>query len=209
MTGTIVEITSGASGAARHLTVTADVKDDLGITANTWNALFDRYVGEASEAIAEACGRVFAKETVSEQFRPVLPPDELMLTRWPVASITSVTEDADTPLTSSDYEVDKASGLLYRRSSDVRIAWQAEKVVVVYEAGYELPASAPLALQKAARALVRAQWLGRGRDPLVRSEEVPGVLRQDFWVGGIPGAPGGLPPDVEALIAPYRAARVF
>jgi hypothetical protein len=42
------------------------------------------------------------------------------------------------------------------------------------------------------------------RDPLLKSEDIPGVLSQTFWVGGVGEKSNGLPLDVETLIAPYR-----
>jgi len=205
----ILTVTTPATGTGFDLTSVADVKADLDITASTWDTLLGRYVTEASIAIANTCGRVFAKETVSEMFRRPPAPDVLMLRRYPVVSIAAIYENGSaTPLAGADYEVDKAAGLLFRLSGDRRTCWTAEKVVVAYEGGYALPASAPADLQKAARILVKGQWVARKRDPALRSEKVEDVGEKVYWVGNIPGAGDAWPAEVEELLASYHDARV-
>jgi hypothetical protein len=46
-------------------------------------------------------------------------------------------------------------------------------------------------------------WAAKGRDPSVKSEEIPGVIRTDYWVGAV-GEAGELPPRVVMKLAPYR-----
>ncbi len=41
-----------------------------------------------------------------------------------------------------------------------------------------------------------------GRDPMVKSEEVPGVYNVAYWVTD-PSNRAALPPDVEQLLAPH------
>lgn len=196
---TIVTPASGAS--AFDLTTIGDVKADLEITAATQDALIARYVSESSLELALACNRVFAKETLSEQYRPDKAKRALILTRRPLAAVTSVSEDGDL-VAAADYETDFAAGLIYRLESDARASFAAAKIVVVYQAGYDLPGSAPKDLQKAARAMVKAQFLSKGRDPLVRSESVPGVYEVAYWVGGLPGGEAW-PADIKAAIDRY------
>lgn len=187
------------------LSVLADVKDDLAIAVSTYDATLLRYLSEASLAIAKACGRVFAQEAVSEQFRfEARPQPMLILTRWPVSAVASIVEDSTT-LIGADWEVDAVTGRLYRLRADYKSWWTASKITVAYTAGYNLAANgAPKDLQAAARSLIKSRWFAKARDPLVKSEEVPGVLRQDYWVGGLPGE-GGFPPDVEDIVSLYRS----
>lgn len=203
MIESILTVTSAAN--VFDLTTVADVKSDLGITGSTYDTILARYVTESSVDLASACNRVFARETLSELFRLAADRPSLQLRRWPVSSITSVTVDG-TGLASTDYEVDAESGLLWRLNGDCRIDWPGGKVVVVYVAGYDLAGSvstnAPKDLQKAARAIVKAQYLSRGRDPLVKSESVPGVYDVAYWVGGLPGGEAW-PADIKAVLNRY------
>lgn len=182
MSDSLLTVTVPASGAtAFDLTTIADVKTDLDITGATLDTLLQRYVTETSLDLAAACRTVFARETVSEQFRPTEARDALLLTRRPVVSFTSVTEDG-VLLAGTKYEADVNAGRIYRLENDVRTSWPAAKTVVIYQAGYDLPTAAPKDLQKAARALVVAQYRSKGRDPLVRSESVDSVGEQSFWL---------------------------
>ena len=54
--------------------------------------------------------------------------------------------------------------------------------------------------------LISAARFGRLRDPLVKGEEVPGVMRTDYWVGSVGN--GSMPPDLTARLDPYRNLRV-
>ncbi len=199
----LLTVTTPASGAtAFDLTTLGDVKADLGITGVSEDAVLTRYVTESSAQLARACDRVFAQETVSEQFRLDEPKRVLILKRRP-AAVVSINEDDDLALGISDWEMDGNAGLLYRLRDDQRLVWTALKIVVVYQAGYALPSAGPKDLQKAARTLAKAQWLAKGRDPLVRSESVPGVYEVAYWVGALPGG-AAWPAEIESAIATYR-----
>lgn len=195
----ILSVTTAAT--VFDLTTIADVKADLGITGTDSDALLTKYVTESSLELAKACNRVFAAETVSEQYRPTESKPKLTFKRRPVTSIISVTEDG-TLVAAADYEANVDAGLLFRLCSDRRTSFMAFKIVVVYVAGYALPGAAPKDLQKAARALVKAQFLAKGRDPLVRSETVPGVYEVAYWVGGLPGG-AEWPGDIERALDAY------
>lgn len=196
----ILTVTTPAGSS--DLTTIADVKADLGITSITDDALLTRYVAESSLEFAAVCNRVFGLETVAELMRPTSALDVLVMRRRPIVAITSIVEDDDAALTVDDYELDKAAGMIWRLESDCRRRWYANKLVVTYQAGYALPGSAPRDLQKAVRAIVKAQYLSKGRDPLVRSEAVPGVYEVAYWVGGLPGG-AAWPADIAAAIARY------
>lgn len=199
----IVTVTGPASGpTAFDLATLADVKADLGITGSAEDATLARYISESSLLLARACNRIFAQETLSEQFRLDEAKPVLILVRRP-ATIASISEDDAAPLGNADWEMDGNAGLLYRLEDDRRIAWSASKVVVAYSAGFALPGGAPRDLQKAARTLAKAQWLAKGRDPLVRSESVPGVYEVAYWVGSLPGDVAW-PAEIETVIAAYR-----
>jgi len=188
------------------LTTLATVKSELGITNGASDTELARLITQASQTIATYCNRVFAKEIVVDHFRlqnECRSTDKLMLSRFPVGAISSVVEDGDA-LTADDYEVDQKTGFLWRLSSDEHTAWAQAKVLVTYAGGYELLDELPTDIERAAIVLVKQAWFGKSRDPMVKGEEVPGVLRTDYWVGATPGDNGALPAEVEGLIGPYR-----
>jgi hypothetical protein len=206
----ILTVTSAATDHA--LTTLERFKTDLAITGTNADrdTAIEDLIDDISDAVDSYLGRTLAKETVSESFRldPYEVPEALPLTRWPVASITSVTVDG-TLVDASEYEIDAETGQLYRlNASGYRWAWVSCKAtVVVYVAGYVLPAESnrtlPKDIELGALAWTRSVWFARSRDPLVKVEDIPGVERLEYWVGGL-GGDAGPPPDVVALIAPYR-----
>lgn len=191
------------------LTVKATVKLELGISDTAQDDKLELWIHQASGIFAAECNRVFAKETVSEQFRltrryPVdwSNQEALPLSRYPVGTITSVTAD-DVVLDVADYEVDPGSGLLYLLSAGVRSSWTAQKVVVVYAGGYALLGELPQEIERAVISLVKQYFFGGNRDPQLRSEEVINVQRFDYRVSS--GADdGAYPPDFEKMIQKYR-----
>lgn len=209
--------------ATNHRLVTLEVvKAELRVTGTSEDDFLGNAIDRASAAIERWCNRVFAVETVRETFaRSQLAgfhmpafgnsSDSLVLTRWPVVSLVSVTESGSA-LATSAYEFDPASGLLYRLGNGgLRRPWMNGAAVVEYQAGYVLPGDdgrdLPADIERAAVMLVKAEWFARDRDPLVKTEDVTGVLATTYWVGGIPGG-GTLPPDVEGLLSPYRSPAV-
>ena len=195
----ILEITSYSP--TQDLTILATVKTDIGIDSNDENDRLSMWIRQASSMIAAHCDRVFGMETLLETFRPTTPFEQLVLTRYPVASITSVVEDGTTLLT-TDYEADLAKGLMRRLSSDTPYCWPARKIVVAYRAGYELLDGLPHGLERACLSLVKLMRAQSSRDSMAKRIEIPGVETIDYWVGKI-GENGALPPDVVDLVAPY------
>lgn len=226
MSDSILTVVSAA--ATYDLTTLETVKDELGITTTGSDQTLRRYIADASARIAAYCNRVFAFETVSELFTPdraiasgwgaargeswdsawearmlwrarsILP-----LSRFPVVTIVSVVEDTSgVVLDPSYYEVDAATGFLYRMNQGARTKWTANRTTVTYSGGYVLVSGLPRPLEQAAIDLVKARWFARGRDPRLKVADVPNVLRQEFWVGSV-GA-GDMPDEIAALLAPYR-----
>lgn len=99
---------------AHDLCSTADVAADLGVASS---ATVERVVSAVSRVIANHCGRVFERATVTEYPRSPGRP-RLLLSRPPIVSITSITEFGS-ELDAADYEVEcsdaaKDQGLLLR-----------------------------------------------------------------------------------------------
>jgi hypothetical protein len=205
----ILTVTSAAS--SYDLTTLANVKDELGTDASS-DAVLRRYITSASKAASQYCNRVFAVETVSEQF--FLGPVEwkirnniapLQLSRWPIITVTSVTEDDVLLVENTDYLVDSTNGQLTRINEDgFPIAWPKVSLVIVYSAGY---ATTPADVEDAIIRMVTQRYVAKGRDRSVRSEEEPGVYSVSYWVATGAEA-GNLTPDVADVLDNYRTPPV-
>lgn len=185
----------------QDLTVLETAKEELGIPPEdtSQDAKLTRWIHEASGEINAYCDRVLGRETVKETFtldwQGQLGP--LPLRRWPIAFIDSVTENTFA-LTVDNYRY-AINGLLHRCYG----RWFGE-VVVQYQAGYQLLGELPYDLERSCLLLLRYRHSVGQRDPMVRSESVPGVYETTYWVGNVPGSDSSLPPDVTRLLTPYK-----
>jgi Phage gp6-like head-tail connector protein len=177
----------------------AVVRGVLEIDGSAEDATLQGYIDRASDMISRHCKRVFALETVSEQFRVETLQEELILNRYPVVGDVTVVENGTTLTVSTNYEVDKAKGWITRLYNDRPCWWPICKVTVAYTAGYTLPTEAPQALQQACLQLVKALYLGADRDPLIRSESVTPMSTASYF-----GGSEYLPPDVLGLLKQFR-----
>jgi hypothetical protein len=197
--------------STQDLTTLANVKAEIGITGTAEDTNINLWIDQASSVIAGECNRVFGQETVLESCGVGAPIgmqwpeyERIVLTRNPVASITTLVEDGNTLVSGTDYEVDKDSGIITRLIGDFERRWWFRTLAVTYVAGYQLLGTLPEAIERACISLVKQFRYAAQRDPLLKSEDIPGVLSQTFWVGGVGEKSNGLPLDVETLIAPYR-----
>ena len=83
----------------------------------------------------------------------------------------------------------------------VGINWEALPVTVEYQAGY---AAIPGDLAEVCLRMVTARWHARARDPNLIQRDTPGVGTERWWFGGAPGQTGPFPPDITAMLEPYR-----
>lgn len=188
------------------LTTLATVKSKLGITTTTEDTKIAAWIKEASDFAANYCGRVFGKETVSEQFRLQENKNQLILSRFPVGVVTSVTEDG-TVLDPTDYEVDSSIGTLYRLAGDGITQWVSKKVTVIYSGGYTLMGELPYDIESAVIAMVTHTRSASTRDPFAKRIEIPDVETVDYWVGGMSGSSNGLPASITGVLDLYRVIR--
>lgn len=212
----IATITDAPDPEEAVLTTLENVKEELHIaeSVTTYDDILTRKIREATSDIEAHLGRVLSRATLSERFWGDPGCSEyLILARAPVASITSVTVD-DVALTASDYRLDPDTGQLYRLdSSGFPSFWSwCKDVVVVFVGGYLISddpeeATLPPVLEAACIELVSSFWQSRGRDPLVKAENIPGLGSFEYWVGAV-GEAGNLPPSVDAKIAPFRRVLV-
>lgn len=209
----ILTVTTAAT--VTKLATRERVKQELDITNSASDALLDAKLDEASSDIEAALGFTVARESVSETFWHegfADSPEYITLNRTPVVSIDSVTLD-DQVIDASLYRLDAATGQLFAlNSSGYPFPWLFSKsLIVAYSGGYLLPGQSgrnlPPGIEGAAVELLSDFWLAKGRDPSVRSEEIPGVMRTDYWVGAV-GEEGQLPPRVLMKLAPFRRAQV-
>jgi hypothetical protein len=186
------------------LTTLETVKAELGITGEEHDAFLSRKIAEVSEGMASYRGYPFGRQTYRQTFRLDRCADVLILSRrWGGIAIGSITADG-TALEAGQYELDDGPGLLYRLDSDCRTVWRARKVVVEYQAGFVLLTTLPRDLEQACIGMVVAAYHVKGRDPTLRSIEVPDVAREDYWGGASVEKKGGLPADVAEVVDRYR-----
>jgi uncharacterized phiE125 gp8 family phage protein len=194
------------------LTTLDRVKLELDISTSDNDALLTSKIREASGDIESHIGRTLCRAGLTERFWGEGCAEYLILSRWPVVSIASVTVD-DEEIDDAEYRLDNETGQLYRLdTSGYAIAWTwCKDVVIVYTGGYLMPEDTsptlPAVLEGAAVELVASFWLSRGRDPRVRSESIPGLGEVSYWVGAV-GAAGELPPSVVSKISPFRRAQI-
>jgi hypothetical protein len=199
------------------LTTLERVKSELSITTTANDNLLSEKIAEASSAIEAYLGYTLTRQSVTETFwqAPIFEcPEYLILNRTPVAQVTSVTVD-DVAVESSRWRLDPETGLLYALdASGYPSRWEiAKALVIAYSGGWALPedtaSDLPAAIQAAAVDLISSFWSARGRDTTVKAEEIPGVMRREYWVGSIAGADSGdLPPSALSKLAPFRRPSV-
>ncbi len=196
------------------LTDLATVKAALGITGTNEDVSLAKFITDASGDIASYCNRVFIKETIKDTWRVLFVRglqksrlDEIVLSRRPVVSIASVVMDGTTLAEDTDYEVDYDEGVLYRLDSGNAVRWFFGRLDVQDDAGYVL-ADVPAPVSKACIDLVKLSRSGSTRDPLVKQESVPGVGETQYWVGGVPGSVGNIPPQIQNALDPFRSVSV-
>lgn len=188
----------------------AVAKDELGILSGTttYDTQIERMITQVSSAINSCCNRVFAIQSYRDQFRNTCDwlgyGNPLTLSSAPVAvdggglAVLTVTEDG-TAVVLAEWQADLGAGFLYRLDSAGSFSsWSGSLIQVDYDAGY---AVIPDDVQAAALELLSARWNTKGRDPTLRSINIPDVVAEAYWVD--PNAPG-MPAGVMEKLGPYR-----
>ncbi|KMO15778.1 hypothetical protein [Methylobacterium indicum] len=180
---------------------------------------------QASSLIAQFCRRPFGVETLRE--RPSLLRDcgGLVLSRDPVVEVISVTRGTDDVLAPADYEIDASGKVLYLLQDGQRCGspnWCFDHnchpdgrgfgLTVEYRAGYTLPggdaeSTLPPDVERAAIMSVSTMLSSRGRDPLLKSENVMGMGSFTYATPAASTPAGGLVnAEAQALLWPYVRA---
>lgn len=198
---------------SHDLTTLETAKRELGITDDDQDAHILDQIHAASNAIATYCDRVFGLETVEERFWPdadwgySMHATSLLLNRTPIVEVTSVSIDG-TPLAVSDYRIDKRVGILYRLGANWPCWYNwwgtTDGIVITYRGGYQLLDGIPFAIERACLNMVKEYSAAVGRDPALRSIEVPGLGKQEFTVGGTQVDQHQLSPMVTGLLEPFK-----
>jgi hypothetical protein len=213
-----------SAAADRKLATQADIAELMDATTLSDVSDLDALILQASDLISLACGVPSAgvsiptlrSETLIETFRrnkyrqTTLWPYRdyefacsLFVSRYPVASITSIVEDGTT-LTTDDYELRASEGRIVRLSNDAETPWSGNKVVVTYVAGYS---TVPEALKLAAISLVKVKAAEMNGDALLRSESFEGLGSATYFQPAST-AGGGLPPDISDMLTAFKYTRV-
>lgn len=198
-------VVTPAEANARKLVALADVRETLTIKATdtAQDPWLEKVIARASTQAENYCDRVFAVQTYRDTFVSAFGAigEPLRLSAVPVLIEPAATISIDgTGLSVADVNLDPR-GLIYRASDPLR--WFGASIVAEYNAGFE---TIPPDVQQAVIELVVMEFRGRGRDPMLRGRESPGLGREEFWVGAPPG--GTLPADVAGLLNPYRRGMI-
>lgn len=202
-----VSSTVTAAASSYDLTSLSTVKTELNISGSTYDSQLTRYLHVASTAAAQYCNRVLVKETIRDRFDIDFPrlrfggEKTLQTSRWPVASISSLTENGTTLTRDTDYLCDLPTGVLTRLDTNGDpTTWGQSPVIIAYDGGY---ATIPSDLEDAVIRMIRARWFAKDRDPYARSEDIPGVRSVQYWVPTGDDA-GNMTGDVTDILDNYR-----
>jgi len=211
-------ITVTTTAGTTALTTLTAVKDALQLTVDTYDALLERMIRAASDAISQYAGRVYARQDYVE----TLPGNDwphLALTNTPIVGTPTILIDSE-PVT--DFVVQDAdAGMLYREVGWVREAWvgwaverytlpstEQHNVNVTYTAGYLLPGeddrNLPYDVEEACIITVcawhRKEQRGGGDVQSRKVGDLAITYADQTNAQGVVTA-AGLPPDARALIS--------
>jgi hypothetical protein len=190
------------------LATTDEIKNLIGIPLAdlTQDTSLTVMIEVASAVIMRACNRIFAYETLTEEWDWVFN-GRIMVSHFPLvkSDITSVVDGSGTTLgVDADFKVEEWSGKLENKNGWV---WP---VTVSYSGGYNLPDEAPLPLKYATSILVRDMIIQATRQSMqgIRSitHKEARVMFFDYvkpqWAKGVLALGTGNP-DADALLVHY------
>ena len=188
----------------RNLVTLEDLREQLrvrpGDVAN--DAWLAKVIARASLAAERYCNRVFALQTYQDTFlagMTGMTGEPMVLSQAPVDPTSLEVLVDGGVIAAQDYALEPLAGHLWRTGPPQ--AWvNAAGQSVVYDAGFPV---IPPDVQQAVLDLCTMENSARGRDPMLRATESPGLGRQEYWVGGVPGA-SLIPQDIASLLNPYR-----
>lgn len=194
------------------LTTLALAKVDLSIPVGdtTQDAFISAGITQVSKAIANECNRVFPVEVVKDIFYMdcVSRRSVLQLSRWPITTVASVTEDSGLTsqailVANTNYVLRADNGQLLRIDSSnngLLTTWSSSTVTVQYSAGF---ATIPDDLAMATLRAVTLRFASRGRDPMLIQRDQPSRGAERFWVGALRQDGGAFTPEIDAILNYY------
>lgn len=203
--------------ALKALTTVDTVKAELSITTTDEDDYLEALIPRVSAAICSHLGLVRAddgsltlgRETLVETIRLENDSQNLMLSRRPIVSVTSVTRYSDV-VPAERYEARPMSGLLKALICDRPSCWSCGKYVVTYVAGWLLPdqdgRNLPEDIEQAAIAEMKAVRFNRSRDPALKSENIlESLYSYELFGPDKQGTQGVLvSPEAASLLQPYK-----
>jgi len=219
----VVTTTAVSAGEAnRRLTTAAIFRASTGIGVAGDDTEIEKAIDRVSELLVRECGLV---ETAGGE-RPTFRNERLTATwyetgycrgdvlnlpwRVPVTGLTSVVENGVTLTANTDFvQIDAKPGRLRRLSAGQPTLWSSSGIVVVFNAGWSAVTDVPPLVEAAVLEQVKAQWLARKRDPLLRSIAVPDFASASYSVGGgdSMGDAAILPQVLSAMVPYWNPAR--
>jgi hypothetical protein len=222
------KVIEAASEDQQLITTVAAVKTELDISDSSQDAFLLGRIKQISGQVvsflrvpqASDGSATLASETLEQTFRFGRRDQgcrtKLILARRPVTSIETVEEDGRA-LTTDDYELDGAPGLLRRIRNDCESTW-GRHIVVTFKAGWIMPSEAsgvtlPMDIQGAVAAITRQAFLTKDRDYTIKSEWILDVERRDFGNAASSstandsngaGSDSPFPPDITNTLLRYR-----
>jgi hypothetical protein len=185
------------------------VKSALDITTSASDKFLKFLISAVSAEIAQYCNRTFPLETVLNEFWPARDAypyqvpgglNVLQLTRWPVASVASVTENGNALVEGTDFRVGKDEGHLFRLDGNAYpCRWPPYALAVTFAGGFN---PIPPDVQDACLRMITARWIAKGRDPNMKGENIPGVREVQYWIPNTPT--GNMAPEIQDILDNYR-----
>jgi hypothetical protein len=183
----------------RKLVSLDDLREQLRVKPNDTanDAWLTKVIDRVSRQAERYCNRIFAPQGYAETFMaPGSTGEPLILSQAPIDPATLIVTLDGAVIDATDYILDSFAGLLYRAAG-----WSmSTSLVIEYTAGFD---SIPPDVEQAVLDLCVMENSGRGRDPMLRASDSPGLGRQEFWVGGLPGG-AAIPTEIAALLDPYH-----
>jgi hypothetical protein len=189
----------------RDLVSLDDVREQLQFRSNdtAQDAWLAKVVTRTSQQAERYCNRIFAQQDYQDTFGSTYgdPGTPLMLGQAPVVPTLVIVDSTD--LDPTGWIADADPGLLYN-TIEPRQWISQDSIVVQYTGGFE---EIPDDVQQAVISLCVLAYRGRGRDPMLRERETPGLGRETFWIGPAPGEQI-LPGDIASLLNPFRRGMI-
>lgn len=204
MRSTVTVITAARS---HDLTTLDRAKRELGLDRSDKSRDQDVRddVTMASRMCAEHCGRPFGKETVREIIDVGAHERGrwIVLARKPIVTMDSLAEGTADPLVlDTDFILDLENGMMRRGTIGSVVGWTVGMLTAEYTAGYELLDGVPWSYERACLIVLRSIWFSRGRDPAIRSVDLPDVGSRTYASSDSPGI--GIPLEAQQLLQSHR-----